>query len=189
MSERFDNQSPPPQLQEIAKMFRRYGWISFWAQIVLGVVAIGILGFASLSPQGRDGGASLGVFFAVVGVLTLLGSVFWAFRYTQTAKQLESSNPNNRPRKADTLILLRTGLWINLAGLLISLVAGQAIAGALLTKSFTLPQAGFAIGTNVNPNQFIRTLDILVVQANTNTLAAHFVGLAASIWLLNRVTR
>lgn len=186
------SQSPSSSLQEIAQNFRLTGWISFWAQLLLGVVATVILGFASFSRgvavENQRVGTGVGIFFAGAGVITLTVSIFWAFRYTRIAKQLQSSNPNNRPRKADTIQLLRLGLIVSLVGLLISLVGAQAIVGTLLAKSLTLPQAGVGV-YQIDPSRIIRPLDIFVVQANTNTTAAHFAGLIASIWLLNRVNR
>lgn len=186
------SQSPSSSLQEIAQTFRLAGWISFWAQLVLGVVATVILGFASFSRgvavENQRVGTGVGIFFAGAGVITLTVSIFWAFRYTKIAKQLQSSNSNNRPRKADTIQLLRLGLIISLVGLLISLVGAQAIVGTLLAKSLTLPQAGVGV-YQIDPSRIIRPLDIFVVQANTNTTAAHLAGLIASIWLLNRVNR
>lgn len=183
---------PSSHLQEIAQAFRLTGWISFWAQLVLGVVATVILGFASFSRgaavENQRVGTGVGIFFAGAGVITLTVSIFWAFRYTKIAKQLQSSNSNNRPRKADTIQLLRLGLIISLVGLLISLVGAQAIVGTLLAKSLTLPQAGVGV-YQIDPSRIIRPLDIFVVQANTNTTAAHLAGLIASIWLLNRVNR
>ena len=180
-------------IQEIAQTFRLTGWASFWAQLVLGVVAAVILGFASLSPgvaagQQRNVGTGLGIFFAVIAVIALGASIFWAFRYIRISRQLQSSNPNNRPRKADTVQLLRLGLSINLVGLLVSLIGAQAIVGALVAKSLTLPQGGVGV-FQVDPSRIIRPLDIFVVQANTNTVAAHFAGLIGSLWLLNRVNR
>lgn len=194
MLEKPESKSPSSQLQEIAQNFRLTGWISFWAQLVLGVIAAVVLGFASISrdvavaTNQRNVGTGLGIFFAVIAVITLGASLFWAFRYTRISRQLQSSNPNNRPRKADTIQLLQLGMSINLVGLLLSLLGAQAIVGALLAKSLTLPQTGLGV-YQIDPSRTIRTLDILVVQANTNTVAAHFAGLVGSLWLLNRINR
>jgi hypothetical protein len=187
-----ESKSPSSQLQEIAQNFRLTGWISFWAQLVLGVIAAVVLGFASFSrdvaTNQKGVGTGVGIFFAVIAVITLGASLFWAFRYTRISRQLQSSNPNNRPRKADTIQLLQLGMSINLVGLLLSLLGAQAIVGALLAKSLTLPQTGLGV-YQIDPSRTIRTLDILVVQANTNTVAAHFAGLVGSLWLLNRINR
>ena len=72
--------------------------------------------------------------------------------------------------------------------MLITILGAQAIVGVLLVKSLSLPQVGAIYSVN-QVNQVIRPLDILVVQANTNTVAAHFVGVLGSLWLLNRISR
>ncbi|NEU74099.1 DUF3611 family protein [Hassallia byssoidea VB512170] len=192
MSQKPRSQSSSSPLEEIAQAFRLTGWISFWSQLVLGVIASGILVFASLIRNTNANqtavGTGLGIFFAVAAVINLAGSIFWAFRYTRIARQLQSSNPNNRPRKAETMVLLRTGLIVNLVGLILALVGAEAIVGALLAKALTLPQQGSGL-LQINPSQIISALDIVVVQANTQTLVAHFIGLMGTIWLLNRVTK
>ncbi len=193
MIDKPDPQSPPQGLLEIAQAFRLAGWISFWSQVVLGSVAAVVLLFSGVSRDvavaNERTGTGLGIFFAFVGVITLAVSLFWAFRYTRIARQLQSSNPNNRPRKSDTIQLLRFGLIVNLAGLLITIVGALAIVGALLAKSLAIPQTGGGALVQIEPSRIIRPLDIFVVQANTNTIAAHFAGLVASIWLLNRINR
>ncbi|WP_250121556.1 DUF3611 family protein [Chroococcidiopsis sp. CCMEE 29] len=192
MVDKSDRKSPPAALQEIALAFRRIGWISLWTQVVLGAISAVILLFAGFS---RDvavetprTGTGVGIFFALAGVIGLLVSIYWAFRYTRIAKQLQSANPVNRPRKADTVQLLRLGIIVNLIGMLLTIVGAEAIAGTLLAKTLTLPQATGAV-LQIDPSRLIRSLDMLVVQANTNTIAAHFGGLVASLWLLNRVSR
>jgi hypothetical protein len=72
--------------------------------------------------------------------------------------------------------------------MLISVVGAQAIVGALVAKSLTLPQAGAGV-YQIDLSRTIRPLDIFVVQANTNTVAAHLAGLIGSLWLLNRISR
>jgi len=181
-------------LRAIAQMFRFTGWISFWTQLVLGVVSGGILLFAILSQRtgntsSNNPGTGLGVFLAASGLIALGVSIYLAFRYTRLGKQLESSNPSNRPRKIETIQVVRFGLIVNLAGMLLTLMGAEAIVGTLLSKSLTVPQFGAGVYTQVDPSRIIQSLDIFVVQANTNTVLAHFAGLVSSIWLLNRITK
>lgn len=192
MVEKSTSKPLPATLQQIAVSFRLAGWTSFWVQSVLGVVSTLVLLFASLGrdigPQGqRSPGTGIGIVLAVSGIVTLAIGVYIAFRYTRIAKRLQSTNPSNRPRKADTVQVLRLGLIVNLVGTLLTILGAQAIVGILLLRSLSLPQGlGAAI---YNPQQVIRPVDIFVVQANTNTVAAHFVGLVVSLFLLNRVTK
>ncbi len=192
MTEKFDS-----QLRAIAKLFRLTGWIAFWSQLVLGVISGGILLFASISPRAgnpntpasNNTGAGLGVFFAISGLVALAVGIFIAFRYVLIGRQLDSANANNRPRKLETVQVVRLGLIVHLVGILLTLIGAQAIVGILLTKSLTVSQVIPGTITQVDPSRVIQPLDIFVVQANTNTVSAHFSGLIGSIWLLNRITK
>ncbi|KOP27042.1 hypothetical protein AMR41_06705 [Hapalosiphon sp. MRB220] len=186
-----DSQSSASRRQEIAKIFRLVGWISFWIQLVLGVVSTiivllyGVFSQRPGSPSNNPGNG-FGVFLAVCGLVTLGIGVYLAFRYARIGRQLLSSNPINHPSKLETVQVLRLGLLVNLVGMLLTLLGAQAIVGTLVARSIS-PQA---ITTQLfDPNRIISGLDMLVVQANTNTVSAHFAGLVGSIWLLNRITR
>ncbi len=185
--------SDSSQLRAIAQTFRLVGWISLWTQLVLGVVSGGILLSATIFSQrpgtSNNPGTGLGIFLAVSGLITLAVSIYFAFRYTRIGRQLESSNPSNRPRKIETVQVIRLGLMVNLVGMLLTLLGAQAINGTLIIKSLTLPQLGTGVLTQIDPSRIIQPLDIFVVQANTNTVSAHFAGLVASIWLLNRINK
>ncbi|NJO40647.1 MAG: DUF3611 family protein [Cyanobacteria bacterium RU_5_0] len=174
----------------IAGALRIIGWLSFWIQIVLGVVSAIILLFAGTnlrapspnpnvptSPVAANPGTGAGLFFAFLGLLALFGSAYWAFRYTRIARKLKTPD---RPGKADTADALRMGLIISLIGLLLTILGAQATAGALLLKSF---EQGFVVLSG-NPLRFITPLDIFVVQANANTIMAHFIGLGATLLLM-----
>jgi hypothetical protein len=193
MSEKSDYQSSSSQIQAIAKLFRLTGWITFWSQLALGIVSGGILLFASIRPSsggvGNNSGAGIGVFFAITGLVALGIGLFISFRYIRIGRQLDSGNPSNRPRKIETVQVVRLGLVVHLVGILLTLVGAQAIVGILLTKSLTVSQVIPGTITQVDPSRVIQPLDILVVQANTNTVSAHFAGLLGSIWLLNRITK
>ena len=193
MSDSSDTQSSSTNIRSIGQTFRLTGWISFWTQLVLGVVAGGILLFAIFS-QGTGGrnnnpGTGFGIFLAVAGLIALIGGIVVAFRYTRIGRELLSPNPVNRPRKNETVQVLRLGMIVHFIGMLLTLFGAQAIVGTLLTKSLTSQQIGTGIIAQADPSRFIQPLDIFVVQANTNTVTAHFAGLVASVWLLNRISR
>jgi hypothetical protein len=129
-------------------------------------------------------GTGFGAFLAVCGLLVLAGSIYMAFRYTSIAKQLQSPNPSQRPRKADTIQVLRLGLMVNLAGMLITLFGAYAIVGTLVGKALSIGQTAL-----LDPSRGISGFDMFVVQANINTIGAHFVGIVATLWLLHRISR
>jgi hypothetical protein len=191
MSQDHDTPSSSSSLRAIGQTFRLTGWISFWIQLVLGVVSgiivllFGIFSQKAGSPS-NNAGTGFGVFLAVCGLVVLGGGIYLAYRYTRIGSQLLSANPNNRPRKSETVQVLRLGVMVDLVGILLTLLGAQAIVGTLVARSIS-PQA---VTTQLfDPTRIISGLDMLVVQANTNTILAHFAGLIASLWLLNRVNR
>ncbi len=191
MSQDRDALSSSTTLRAIAQKFRIIGWISFWIQLVLGVVSGVILLLFAISSQrpgtsGNNPGAGFGIFLAICGLVTLGVGIYLAYRYTRLGILLLSTNSSNRPRKAETVQVLRLGVIVNLVGILLTLLGAQAIVGTLAARAITQTQFVFA---QPGTQPFISGLDMFVVQANTNTVTAHFAGLLASLWLLNRINR
>jgi hypothetical protein len=207
MANRSDPYSLPPVVQQVATAFRLVGWVSFWTQIVLAVIsgvvlifaagsfgaatnttpAIGPGGVPTTVPTGGavNPGTGAGLFLAVLGLLSLFGGAYWAFRYTRLSRKLKAPRAEDRLRRGDAIRALRIGLLINLAGMLLTILGAQAIVGSLVAKSFA---QGVGIFTG-NFQRFINPLDIFLVQANTNTIMAHFVGVIATLWILRSVNR
>ena len=187
-----DNGDVSPNVLRVVLAFRRWGWTAFWTQVVLCVVSSVVLlqlflfprAGQAISPTGLDTSpASLpGLSFAWAGVAVLAASIFWNFRYTQMAKKLRSPD---RPTKSQTVFQIKIGLIINLIGMFVTLLGAFAIIGALTLRAgqgqAILPGAG-------SFNSVIQPLDFQIIQASFNIIFAHFVGLVASLCLLNRAT-
>jgi hypothetical protein len=157
-----------------------------WVQLALALVSGLLLLFASTGRDFADKsnpGLGVGVFWAVIGVLLLLFGVFWDFRYTRLGRRLDNPNPTLHPSKADTITTIRMGILISLVGMLLTLLGAGSSVSVLVAKVVSQPP-GVAI---VNPNKIIRALDVFIVVANINGIAAHFVGIVASMWLLEKV--
>jgi hypothetical protein len=198
MANRFDSQSVPPAVQRVATAFRLAGWVSFWAQIVLAVISGFVLAFAAASfgvpasppntpnapAPGANPGAGVGLFLASLGLLLLFAGAFWAFRYTRLSRKLKLA-AQDRPKRGDAVRELYLGLGINLVGMLLTILGAQAIVGSLVAKSF-IQVGGIFTG---NLQNFINSRDIFLVQANTNTILAHFIGVVLTLWLLRTVNR
>jgi hypothetical protein len=182
--------SASPALQQIAQIFRRTGWISFWAQLVLTVVSSIILLFAAgvsrTATAANNPGTGAGVTFTLGGIFVLLFSLYWTlFRYVAIGRKLRGSAAE-RPKKSETIQALRIGLIASLVGTLLAIMGAEATVGALVAKAFS-QGVGFSI--NLDPSKFIQPLDIFVVQASINVILAQFIGISAALWLLNRMTR
>lgn len=177
-----------PATQQIATMFRVVGWISLGLQLTLGAVSGVAILFSTIPAQelnekAANPGTGFGIFLAICGVLVLFVSAFLAFRYTRIAKRLEDPNPSLRPKKTNTIKILRISLTVSVVGMFLTLLGAEAAAGLLLAKALTQP-TGLAV---YNPERIIRPLDVFVIQANINVIAAHFVGIVAALWLLKSV--
>ena len=185
-----DAGSPSPNVLRVILALRKWGWGSFWSQIVLAVIASIILvvtiPFANrvaTSPTGvpipSSPGIGVGILFTVIGLCVVYFSAFWSFRYTQLAQKLRGNG--ERPSKVQTIQLLKMGAIVSLVGMPVTLIGANAIVGALTIKSLT-PQTGSFIPITVQP------IDMFVMQACILTILAHFVSLFSSLWLLNRVS-
>ncbi|WP_413199948.1 DUF3611 family protein [Nostoc piscinale] len=173
-------------LHTVGNTIRLTGWITFWVQLGLAVVSgIAVL-FASTGRGFADkpnAGLGVGIFWAICGIVALLFSVYWDFRYTRLGKRLENPNHALHPSKADTIAAIRLGIIVSLVGILLTLLGAGSTLGVLVAKSISQPP-GVAI---TDPNKIIRALDVFVAVANINGITAHFVGAIASLWLLERV--
>ena len=181
--------SAPPTLQQIGKGFRLTGWVCLWFQVVLTVVSSIVLIFAALfspsrisnpnNPSSSSFSTFAGVSLTTVGILALFFSIYWAFRYVLIGRRLVSKT--TRPKKSEVIQILRIGLYVSLGGMLLAIFGAEAITGILVGKASVSQGAGLAI----NPSQVVQSLDMFTVLASIQVILAHFVGIAAALWLLN----
>jgi hypothetical protein len=180
--------SLPSNVQRASSILRRIGRISFWLQIVLGVISAVLLLIASASlfgNQQRTQGIEIGILCAFVGVVLIGAGIYFSWRYIRISNLMQVSDSSSRPRKADTLQVIRYGLIVNLTGMFFAILGAEALAGIVLVKSLSVPQGIF----NQDFSKFVNSVDLLIVQANTNTIAAHFSGIVSTLWLLSRITK
>jgi hypothetical protein len=187
MSNQIGFSLPTPTKQEFAATFRTVSRFSFWIQLVLGAISVIALLLAifsrNLSVQTNNTGIGFGIFLAIVGILLLCFRVYWAFRYRRLAKRLQSDDKELHPRKEDIIQVLKIGLMVSAAGMLLAFLASEVSVVVVLAKALAEPQ-GIAV---YNRENVIRSLDIFVVLANVNMIGAHFVGGVTSFGLLEWV--
>ena len=178
-----------PRVKQIAGNLTILGNVGFWVQLVLGIVSLMLLFFASpllRSTGNQDGSKNLALFCATLGVLTLSVSIFFFFRrYISIGKILKRGNTKERPNKKYTLRLIKLGLISNLIGMLISLIGAEAFAGLLYGKASQIP-AGAAV---YNTSQLIEPVEIMALIANVHTIFSHFAGIIIGLWLLDRISK
>ena len=87
------------------------------------------------------------------------------------------------------------GVTLNLLGMLVTLIGAEQIVGLLAAKVLTMQglgpfQASFGLGVPGSGGlgaQSVQPLDVLIVQANTNTLLSHFLSLVSCLFLTRSV--
>jgi hypothetical protein len=180
--------SVPPPVQKVSSNLQRWGFWGFWSQLVLGIISIVTLLFSTpvlFDKKEANPANQFGVICAFLSIIILTIAVFGFYiRYNKIGKKIQNPEARERPKKSDTLQLIRIGLILNLGGMLLAILGAEALVGLALGKSLSLaPQL---IGSN--PQNFVNSLDLLIIQANTNTITAHFAGIVTSLLLLNRIS-
>ncbi|GAB4549637.1 MAG: hypothetical protein Tsb0014_44300 [Pleurocapsa sp.] len=174
--------------QGFARNLRLASGFNFWLQLGLAVVSIAILAFAIADPnfnlQGTKPMSGAGLLFAVGGLFFLAVSIFWAFTCTRLAYELQN-DAGVYLGKEEIITKLWRGLFFNAVGLISTLLGIEAVVGTLIAKSLTQVE-GLAI---YNSSQLIEPLDLLVIQANINTIVAQSIGILVAAWLISRIGR
>ena len=162
---------------------RRTGWIRFWIQSILGVVVTAVLLFSNVVNNNSEGQLSLtpGLSLTAISLILLFLSLWQGLLIIRTGRAIGS---NARPSRGQTSRLIKRGIINDLLGILFGLIGYQALMGALFIQASTQTQ-GIAIATS--SDVAITGLEILSVLSNTQVMAAHFVGLCFSLWLLRRI--
>ena len=162
---------------------RRIGWIRFWIQSILGVVVTAVLLFSNVVNNNSEGQLSLtpGLSLTTISLILLFISLWQGWLIIRTGRAIGS---NARPSRGQTSKLIKRGILTDLVGILFGIIGYQALMGALFIQASTQTQ-GIAIATS--SDVAITGLEILSVLSNTQVIAAHFVGLCLSLWLLRRI--
>lgn len=174
-----------PELFETSKALKRISWFSWWSQVILTTVSAVILSFAR-NVVGRHASPESPPFFlSAVGVLISAASIVWTWGNGARLSRRLVRRPTTAFQAAHMLRrAVRVGVSLNLLGLLSTLLAAEEIVGSLAIKVLTNSQRSI-----MNAEGLLQPLDILVVQANTNSLLSHFCSLASLLYLAQRIHR
>ena len=167
---------------------RKLGYFSLWCQLVLSVISAIILVFALAVPGVAEKSNST-LLFTFAGLVLAFISTFWTLGYARLGRRVrQGALEGNPPRKAEVVRTLAAGAFLNLTGMGSALLGLLSTTGVLMAKSLSNmgnPFAGASAG-GYNP---VLPLDVFMVQATSNTLFAHYIGLAFNLWLLRYVSR
>lgn len=187
-----------PIISETAVRLKRLNWFSWWSQVILTVVSSITLLFArSVLQVGKSNRSDLvtgGFFLAGSGIATSFLSIIWTWGGTRLSRRLLRKSEEYSRIKVASIIrrTVKVGVMLNLFGMLFTLIGAEQIVGLLSAKILSTQGANpFSnsaqiLGGQVTP---FNALDILIVQANTNTLVSHFVSLLCTLLMTISVTK
>jgi hypothetical protein len=181
--------------RQLSFILWKNSWISWWAQLVLSVIAGVILLFAiSVTPSTvRLRSSLLGWLVACIALSFSFLSVLWTWGYARKSfklqqQQSEESTAAMMNRLSSSV---QSGILLTAVGMFFTVVAAQAIVGRLLAKvlSAGLAPSPLAIVSSGNNNvaSTIQPLDIFVVQANTNILLSQWISLVFALWMARKL--
>ena len=167
--------------QSLSFGMRRMGWIRFWVQAILGVVVAAVLLFSNVVNNNSEDQVTLnlGLSITTISLIFLIFSLWQSWLIVRTGRSLAS---NARPSRGQTSRLIKRGLVNDLLGMSFGLIGYQAFMGELFIQA-----SSQATGQLTTSKTTITGLEILSVLSNTQVIAAHFVGLFFSLWLLRRI--
>ncbi|PSC68634.1 TIC chloroplastic-like [Micractinium conductrix] len=192
---------PPPQpadvsevarqnLKKAAVACRRYGWISFWVQLVLNTVAAVVLLFSLAFTSQNGPGVSL--YLTLFGIVLGFLSMFWSFGYVRLSRKLRAFldapaaalDAAPKVRRSDVIAMLEKGAVINVLGAGATMLGLSATIGVLLAKTLTSATVNPFLATSSSNWNPVLAFDVFNVQATTNALLSHLFSLVCSLWLL-----
>ena len=183
--------SPPAsksaRMRRVATTLKWGGLAGFWIQVFLGVVSAVTLALAITNGAERSSpGIGFSLFCGVCGLICLIVGICISFKYSKMAKNFATPNVTP-PKKSTTIKITKIAMITSLAGILISILGAETIAGIVLSKTLAFDPA--KVFNNQSNTEFVNSLDVFIIQACINIIAAHFAGLVSSLWIYTRIDK
>ena len=155
------------------------GWISWWSQVILSTISGVLLLFANSVTARPTAFTLVGRALALAGLAVAFASTLWTVGYARLAAVLAGDDAPTAAKAAERASgLVRVAVSLNVLGMVLCILAAEAIVGTLAAKALTQTTAGLGVAVST-----VQPLDLLIVQANTNTIAAHFISLCSAMRL------
>ncbi len=192
MANNLEAQWEPANRAGLARRFSRLGWIGFWVQLALLVIPIALLIYVLFvaSPESAQRrGIDLSNYLSTGGLLVMMFTTFWFFRYTRLGRRIE--DPELCPPQASALRTVWIGVWASALGIVFSMLLLINAVGRLLFILMATPQTGVPVVSPIggDPTTTLSAIDAVSLTSLIIVLAAEMMIMAFSLWLLFGVTR
>ncbi|KAF5826007.1 hypothetical protein DUNSADRAFT_5376 [Dunaliella salina] len=174
-------------LQKSSVMTKNLSFVAFWLQFALSVVSAGILlfsvAFVPRGPYNVNSTVDASKYLTLVGVIAAFISSLMAHGFLTMSRRIQSGK---RVAKNYLVNSLLTNNFIALAGIGITVIGLQASVGTLVAKTLMTSATGQLAAQNANQ---LVSLDVFALQASTNTLLCHVIGLLFTNLMLRIVNK
>ena len=189
-----------PLVRSASLLMRRLSWFSWWAQLILTTISSVTLlfarnvitratltvantgGAATTASAGATAAAMPNFVLAGSAIILSVASILWTGASRRLSRRL-LKRPTTKLQAANMLRKdINVGVTLNLLGMFCTILGAEQIVGALAIKVLTTASYRATL-LDASPSGMLQPLDILVVQANTNTLFSHFCSIAAFLYL------
>jgi len=174
----------------LARVFRRLGWIGFWAQVTIGAIPVALTVYAFMFNRtpttGTRGAFALIEYLAIVSLLMLAFTTLWSYGYTRLAKKI--ADPELRLPPSVARRAAWTGVVASTVSILFSILVILFEVAQLFFYFLRAPQAGIPVvqTTGGGPTSWVSASDVMSVLALNVSLLVELFVLAFSLWLLFR---
>jgi hypothetical protein len=180
----------PSSEGSLAKAFTSLGWICFWIQLAIGAIPVFFAIYALIlgrnAGAGTRGGSLLIECLVVAGLIVLVFTTVWSYRYTRLGAQI--ADPARRPTEFEVQRVAWIGVAASAVGILFSMLVMLFEVMQLLLYFLRAPQAGVPViqtGTG-GRESWVSAADMMNLLALNLTLFGELAVLTFSIWLLFR---
>ena len=183
-----DEEKVDALVELVSLRMRRVAFLSWWAQVILTAVSGVTLLFTRNVLKLESNPASKALlmpnyFLAGSSISLSLASIFWTWATRRLSRRL-LRKPTTRIQAANMLRKsITVGTCLNLMGMALALFGAEQIVGGLAIKVLTTSTSAPTVYAGAQATNLLQPLDILVVQANTNTLFSHFCSVVAYLFL------
>ena len=114
----------PSSKDSLATAFTSLGWIGFWIQLAIGAIPVFFAIYALIrgcnAGAGTRGGSLLIECLAIAGLIVLVFTTVWSYRYTRLGRQI--ADPARRRSEFAVQRVAWTGVAASPAGMLFSML-------------------------------------------------------------------
>ncbi len=179
--------SKSARIRKVGNALKWAGLAGFWIQVFLGVVSSVTLALAIVNKTERSSsGVGFSLFCAVCGLICLIVAICISFRYGKMASKFTKPNVAP-PKKSTTMKIVQIAIFTSLGGIIVSILGAETIAGIVLSKTLAFDPA--QVFNNRSNTEFVNSLDVFIIQACINIIAAHTAGLISSLWIFSQIDK